>query len=511
MILEMYSNGSWQAVSGKELLSLNQVEISQSAGSLSWDVESQPTDPFAYTENEVIGLRGRDSTSDPWKVLFAGKLFQAPERKYESNFCVDSYIAHDVWNDLERTVYQLTGFVAAGFNKSHVILFRDSTGNRMTAGHQIRFILEYARANGININYVQADLNVMNVQPPSDEQTDLSCSEAIQKCLRWQPGYYTRFEYSESGSTIRFLPESQEIDLRIPLTDVLKSGGFSIKKKSDMTLRGVVINYEVENKIIDGTTLSIQTDWAGATSGPDVLVHTVQVDGSYQIATEQSIFISVLDVPVNYKANLEFVRRFFPYVCNFPSNTTQNNLPASIPYPFYITSGYQSGYGISIYAAEFKWWVRYNRNSWNQLIDCSISSGNHYTEEWVSVTLNLTSSTSGTYTRPGTPITIPGELIPTGVATAIFAARQWPLYDGSFSREFSIAAPASPQNNINVLNGLAEYETMKAPVQRVARDYFNLTESIKFGHPEQAGITDYIDMLRNNRSVNRPSRRTWRT
>jgi hypothetical protein len=511
MILELFHDGAWNPVADKELLSLTQVETSQSAGSLSWDVESQAADPFAYSESDSIGLRGRDSVSDAWTTLFFGKMFEAPERKHEANFCIDSFIAHDAWNDLERTAYQLTTFVAQGYNKSHVILFRNSSGNRMTTGQQIKAILDYAISKGVAVSYVLADLNAMTVQPPADEQTDLSCAEAIQKCLRWQADYFTRFSYSQSGSAIRFYSASSEETLPLALTEVLKSGGFSIKKKSDMTLRGVVINYEIENKIIDGTTQSVQSDSAGATEGPNVLVHTVQVDGSYQIATEENITITVAFVPTDYKSNLDFVHTFFPEVCYFPSNTVQNNLPSSIPYTFYITSGYQAGYGVVSYPMTFQWWVAVKRDyTWNEIISCSATG--YYSYEWRSVSLNLTSSTAGTYTRFGDPITIPGELIPTGVASAVFAARSWPLYDGIVTREFSaVANRATPKNNINITGALAEYSDMSAPVQRVTRNYFDMRETIKFGHPEQAGITDYVDMLRANRSVNRPSRRTWRT
>lgn len=512
MILEMFHNGAWHLVSEMDFGSLNQVETSQSAGSLAWDVESQAADPFAFNESSVIGLRGRDSSSEAWKVLFFGKMFDAPERKHNANFCTDTFIAHDAWNDLEHTTYQLTNFVAESYNKSHVILFRDGTGNRMTTGQQVKAILDYAISKGVAISYVQADLDGMTVQAPSDEQTDLSCAEAIQKCLRWQPDYFTVFDYSESGSALRFYPADQESSIRLPLSDVLRSGGFSIKKKSDMTLRGVVINYEVENKIIDGTTQSVQSDSSGESEGPNVLVHTVQVDGSYQIATSLNTTIAVADVPTYYRSDLAFVRRFFPQVCYFPSATTGSNLPSSVPYNFYITSGYLDGYGIVSYPMTFSWYVAINYDrTWGTVIPCG-QGNNEYRYQWVSVSLNLTSSPAGTYTGIGSPITVPGELIPTGVANAIYNARTWPIYDGIVTRQIpALGSIATPKNNINILNGLAEYESMRAPVQRVTRDYFNERETIKFGHPEQAGITDYIDMLRANRSVNRPSRRTWRT
>jgi hypothetical protein len=516
MILEFLHQQIWRPVSELDFLSLDQVEASQSAGSLSWECESQPADPFRFNQGDLIGLRGRDSDSDPWVNLFFGAISEDPERHYEGNFSLDKYIAHDLWNTLERCTYQLTTFVPEGFNKSHVILFRDASGNRMTTGQQIKDILDFARATGVSISYDPADLANMYVQPPSDEQTDLSCAEAIQKGLRWQPDVFTLFEHSESGSTLRFFQADQETPIRLALSDVLKTGGFSIRKKSDLALRGVVINYEIENRIIDGTTQTIQTDTAGHIEGPNVLVHTVQVDGSYQIQTEASITITVSDIPTNYKSNLDFVRLFFPYVCWFPSATTGNNLPVSVPYNFYITSGYQDGYGVVSYPMTFQWWVAIKRSKlFGEIIACDSDGfphGSYYSYEWRSIILNLTSSPAGTYTRVGDPITIPGEEVPSGVAGALFNARRWPLYDGILTREITdLKTIASPRNNLNILGGLAEYTDMRAPVQQITRRWFDQTETLKFGHPEQAGITDYIDFLRSNRSVNRPSRRTWRT
>jgi hypothetical protein len=497
-----------------ELGSLNQVEVSQSAGSLEWDVESQAADPFAFNEGDLIGLRGRDSVSAAWIILFFGKMFEAPERKHNANFCTDTFIAHDAWNDLERTAYQLTQFVAEGYNKSHVILFRDATGNRMTTGQQIKAVLDYAISKGVAVSYVQADLNAMTVQPPADEQTDLSCAEAIQKCLRWQADFYTKFDYAQTGSALRFYSSAQEEPLPMALTDVLKQGGFSIKKKSDMTLRGVVINYEVENKIIDGTTQSVQSDSAGETEGPNVLVHTVQVDGSYQVATALNTTITTVFIPEYWRNDVAFVRSLFGgHIGGIYNYWSTPSYPETKPYDFYISSGYLPGYGIVSYPMEFGWYCYWKvHDPFGYIVPWSTSSNYEIVYGWKVTNFNLTSSPAGVYTRVGDPITIPGELLPTGVANAVFTARKWPLYDGTVTREIpNLGLRAGPQNNINISGGLAEYLDMRAPVQRVSRNYFDELETIKFGHPEQAGITDYIDMLRANRSVNRPSRRTWRT
>lgn len=506
MILEFHHNGQWLPVSDRDFLFLNQVEGSQRSGSLSWGMDSSPTTPFVYNENDVIGLRGRDAVSDAWIILFFGKIIDAPARVYAGNSSSDTFVAHDVWRALERTTFQLDQFVAEGYNFSHLILFRGYEGSRLTTGQQIAAVLDFSAANGISISYMQADLDRLTVEPPADEQVDLSCGEIIQKCLRWHPEVFTHMEYSESGCVIRFYSLEQEQTLQLSMASVVQDGGFSIQKNADLVLRGVVIHYEIESQLINGTTQSIKTDSAGETSGPNVLVHTVQVEGPQEIATDLTTTLVTGSIPVDYRSNLPWVQSILndPDIIHFwdVELLVGGVVTRPIPYSSYIISGYQRGYDIVHFPAVLRF------------IDCKyvFSFNRGFLYKTLEKTVILTSSSDGVYTRPGDPIVVPGELIPNGVAQSIYDARRWPLHEGSCSRILpAITAHATARNNLSITGGLDEYETMRAPVQEVFRSYFGEKEQITFGHPEQSGISEFIDMLRANRAVNRPNRRTWRT
>ena len=389
----------------------------------------------------------------------------------------------------------------------------------MTTGQQAKAILDYAIAQGATLQYIQADLDAMTIEPPADEQSDLSCAESLLKALRWQPDIFTRFDYSTTPPTLRLQSESAEQPLAISLTDALASaGGLRIKRNDNSALQGVVIYYEIENQIIDGTTQEVQSDSHGSTSGQNILVHTVSLDGSYVENEESSIDVVCASWPSDWATNLSFVNTMFPgnmgYFC-FIENAGSSGGTASN----YIISGYQPGYGVSVSTATAWWDIRekwhatwmgdYYFYHWRE--KCSSSSFDTYRTVRYSKSLLFTSSPSGNYTQT-TPIVIPGESVPVGVAEAVYNARHWPLHSGTLPREIvSIGGLATPQHNISLQGSLSEYETMRAPVQLVSRNWLTETEQIQFGYPRQAGVSDFVDMLRANRTVNRPLRRTWKT
>ena len=506
MILEMCINGTWSPVSDLELLSLDQTEISQSAGSLSWKYEVDlPTDSSRFKVGDLIDLRGKDSVSDDWKMLFSGEIFEDPKRSYGANKITDSVTAHDAWNGLERTPYQTTKFVPEAYNRSHLILFRDQDGNQLTTGQQIKAVLDYAIAQGLNIGYVEADLTRLTALAPSDEQSDLSCSEVILRSLRWHTDVFTLFDYSVANPTIRFLSEQDEVKCSVSLSEIRNIGELKIQKKSDMALKGVVINYEVENKFIaSASTTELMTFSSGETEGPNVLVQTVPVDGSYQIANGASIDLVCVAIPSDFQTNVEFLNSIGLY----GQGGVEIDSPSSLPGGYVVLSGYSPGYGVTVENVQ----IDYTYYDWEWVCSLYYGCWNAWVPHTGSKIVQITSSPSGHYLKVGDPITIPGEEIPTNIASLIYYSRLFPLHSGSFPKEItSVKSLTTAQNNISITGGLAEYETMRAPVQQVDRDWFAAVETIKFGYPTQAGIRDFIDQLRVNRSVNRPSRRTWKT
>lgn len=522
MELELKQNdGEWEAVGELELLSLTQAEASQSAGSLSFSYEPELDGAYRFNASDTIQLRARDTSADAWTRIFSGSIPSSPERAFGLGKATDSVSVLDAWETLSRVTYQVEQFTAASYNKSHIILFRNSDGDRISAGTQAKGILDYAISQGVAIQYAATDLAAMAVEPPADEQSDLSCSEALIKCMRWQSNTFTRFDYSTTPPTLRFLTEAAEQTLSINLSEAMASGGgMRIQRNDNKALRGVIINYEIENQIIDGTTQEVRTDSFGETTGENVLVHTVSIDGSFVQNNETSIDVACASWPTDWATDLDFVKDVFPGNDNYFASIGDAGSSGSTG-PNYVTAGYQPGYGVTVNAVDV-WWDVLEKWQWKGVNpDSSDDWGDRYKTDYsgiwawrtirYSASYLFTSSVSGNYTQ-STPVVISGETIPGGVAELVYSARRWPLHSGIIPREITtVSALATPQHNVSLLGSLAEYETMRAPVQRVVRNLMTDTEQITFGYPAQAGVSDFVDMLRANRTVNRPLRRTWKT
>ena len=505
--LEMYINGTWTPVEDLSLLSLIQREISQEAGFLEWTYEPEDINsPFKFNVNDRIGLRGRNTASAPWEILFSGIIQTDTARVYGRNSAIDSVVAYDLWDTLDRTVWQTEQFVPAAFNRSHVTLFRNQDGINITTGEQIKAVLDYIKTFGVPLDYVQSDLDALTVVPPTDEQTDLACSEVIRKALRWHMDVFTLLEHRENESVIRFLSEKDERALKIPLSDCIAAGRVEIQKRSDMALRGVSITYEIENRWADNTvTAGIKTYHAGEErAGPNVLIATAQVDNTLTIENPNVMNLECVELPpssVWYNAGATGDwSALTSFVSNFGTvgdrlNHVRGYETDWAKFRYAIKSGWKEGFGINVSSEKMEWQY--------------ISGGRGHN---VSLYILLTNTPSGIYERPGGQDFIPGDPIPGDVAELLFAHKKRPLHTGTFTRQIqSVETLITQRNSVSITGGLPEYETMRSPVQRSDRDWFQMLERIKFGYPEQAGVNDFIDYLRINRSSNRPSRRTWRT
>ncbi len=247
-----------------------------------------------------------------------------------------------------------------------------------------------------------------------------------------------------------------------------------------------------------------------------MLVHTCALDGSYVENEESSIDINCTSWPSDWDTSLAFVKAMFPgndsYFCRILDAGSSAGTSGN-----YVTSGYQPGYGVTAYPSEVWWDIEENwsvnpvTGDWNNRYPCGTFADPPYRTVRYSASFLFTSSPSGTYTK-STPVVVPGESVPTGVAEAIYNARKSALHSGVLPREIqTIGGLATPQHNISIQGSLSEYQNMRAPVQMATRNWLAETEQIQFGYPQQAGVRDFVDMLRANRTVNRPLRRSWKT
>jgi hypothetical protein len=154
-----------------------------------------------------------------------------------------SLIAAGPWLDLERIVYQQTRKElideedeesgTQNVTTSSVVLFQNLDGSTMDLGEQITAILQFAIDNGVDlqIGTIDPDFDV-----PWEEGTDLSCANALRRCMRWCPDAVEWIDYTTTPPTIhvrrranltsatRALTAIEDIDELTSLPDLVPAG-----------------------------------------------------------------------------------------------------------------------------------------------------------------------------------------------------------------------------------------------------------------------------------------------
>jgi len=497
MILEIkFGTGVWQPVGYETAFTaLNQLEVNKAAGELHFMREVVLTDPHEFPSGTVVCLRGRDSNSAAWEMLFSGKI-SSVSRSHSAGRIDDEYVAKDVWDELERTVYMVFWSNENAFNRSHLTLFRTEAGDRMSIGSQFSVVLDYAIARGIPVSYVSAEMSALSYEPPADEQVDFTIVDVIKKGLRWYPGVHTSFEYVDGGGAVlHILPDSSrsvvDLDARL-LVDL------GATRRDDLLLKGVSLYYEVCDEELNRTTNSISSDTAGEVWGPGVLSHTTQIDGNYLDPVVHQLTLNAIEVPDPWNANsLSFNSQLFN-LGDIDLITYWSRGTAYRPYWVPAWNSSLTNYGITRQTVDVTASFRVKNGD---------GTYTYYTNE--SITISTTDSPPGLYSYTEY-VEIAGEPLPGNIASQVYDAYKNLLYQGGFTREFSgLSGRLRLTNGVKLFNANPAWAETTHAVQSVLRDYFNETETVQFGVPEHLGLSDYVEMLRYGREVRKSSRRVW--
>ena len=107
------------------------------------------------------------------------------------------------------------------------------------------------------------------------------------------------------------------------------------------------------------------------------------------------------------------------------------------------------------------------------------------------------------FTMPGGNFTTayaPGEVVPYGMAAWVFNIESVPQYEGTFTvTEQDISDVCPMGTNLNISEGLPEWETMNALVQQLSYDLIEGTTEITFGPANHLAPQDMITRLQLNR------------
>lgn len=130
------------------------------------------------------------------ELWFSGVAVAAPAVDASADGEAQDYRIEGPWWHLESIIYQQPWQVAADPEdgesvlvsvwKSHLILGQGTQGERLSMRQQLEQILDYAISAGAPLTYAIGGDTLDSIFP-LDECRDLSCAEAIQRLLRWDP------------------------------------------------------------------------------------------------------------------------------------------------------------------------------------------------------------------------------------------------------------------------------------------------------------------------------------
>lgn len=168
----------------------------------------------------------------------------------------------DIWERLERLVYQQTWRVGDGTGSTatpRAVLGMSAAGAPLTTLAQVQEILSFAAANGVPVTVGSFSAGV-SVRPTMVES--MSCAECIRQLLRWHPHASATAVYTGGTTTISVqdkaeLPTVTRSAVTTP-TEIVES--VSVDPLYKMQVSAVALKYEVADQVDGVITRSIVPD-----------------------------------------------------------------------------------------------------------------------------------------------------------------------------------------------------------------------------------------------------------
>ena len=230
--------------------------------------------------------------------------FQAPVRRVSAVQSRGSSVSQSAsalgpWHDLARLVYRQSWMLLPPSGESavptlaaRVILHQNATGYPVTLAEQIADILDFASSPcGFAAS---PSPSVPALTMPMEEQRDLTCAQALERCLRLTPHVCTAFDYSQTPPVLNLITPAA--------SDAAWIAAASLLAREDTTtgepVEGVDLEIEATGSINGSPYRQVVHQSAGTLTDPlRVLTATVQLAGSDSDATYRSADIVTDDIP----------------------------------------------------------------------------------------------------------------------------------------------------------------------------------------------------------------------
>ena len=447
------------------------------------------TEDISFTYNALVSIRRQTTDSltaatDQW--YFRGRVRSIPRLGYGQSEQYHVRI-EGPWSWFEKTLYRQSWAEGAGsISKPRAVLFMAANGTRIATGPQMLAIANVAIASGAPCTVEDI---TGGITPPYDEQTNITCAQAMIKSLSYHPHGAVRFDYSTETPVMKY---AQRADMPAASISVLGKTGLSIAQRTDLQIPAIAIYYEKQNTV-DGASVPqttrdlypVEADPYGA----DVLSAVFDLRGN--VVTTVSQYIKAEQFPSNYNDAAWWLARV-PRLKDYTSVEISNggrlgdtNL-ANI-----LVDGQKAPWMNQDFAKE-----RIQCEAFCTLLDDADNVLSQQTEI-VTIEVTATGCPNGETVYRALASFDPGEDVPVGIAQALYTEWAQLHCEGSLTiTEDEPTGQALPGMRLNLTDGRAEWATMSALVCRASEDIDSGTTTVEFGPPSWTDIDARVSFER---------------
>ena len=479
--------GSWISLATLGASNLRRTLVICGIDAFEFDVTTSLalTEDSSFTYNALVSIRRQTTDSliaatDQW--YFRGRVRSVP-RSGQSQSEQYHVRIEGPWSWFDKTLYRQSWAEGSGsISKPRAVLFMQANGTRLATGPQMKAIADVAIASGAPCTVQDI---TGGITPPYDEQTNITCSQALIKALSYHPHGAVWFDYSTETPVLKY---SQRSALTAASLSVLGKTCLSIAQRTDLQVPAIAIYYEKQNTVDGASVPQTTRDLYPVNADPygaDVLSAVFDLRGN--TVTTVSQYIKAEQFPSNYNDPAWWLARV-PRLKDYTTVEISNggrlhdtNL-ANI-----LVEGEKAPWMNQSFAKE-----RIQCDALCTLLDESNNVLNQQTEV-VTVEVTATGCPNGETVYRALASFDPGEEIPTGIAQSLYTEWAQLHFEGSLTiTEDEPTGQALPGNRLNLTDGRAEWATMDALVSRATEDIDNGTTSIEFGPPSWTDIDSRV-------------------
>lgn len=486
--------------------------------SLAADTCSFVADGAEFDSEEMFAYKALVRVFRDGVQWFCGRVKTIPRQGAQDENL--SYSLEGPWWDLERCTLQQVWKTNGGASEvrlGRIILGQADDGSPLNTGGQITAVLNFAIAQGA---YFQVGTIAPALALRFEELKDLTCAEAVRRLMRLHPDHVAAFDYSTEIPTLNILPRASLPAANLAYgTDEYTLSGIQITPRYDLQLPAVIINYE--RTINDNGTILIDPvvriappDYAGSLL--DVPVFTIPLRGWSRVTTKQKV--KVRDIKDNDgSANTDATKKYWQTQIAALRDVDLADIelldledkvmptaPAGVKFLRRLEDPeeldeegepieFEDSLGKELIEGAIAPWMPNTVKAQRQTITVRINVRREGAKVWT-CPIMATNASSRTYRSSETT---PGEDVPVGIETSLYAALSALQWSGSVTiAQEEATGLAGLGNVINIFGGRVAWETMNALVQSEEVDVDNGATNLMFGPPAQLGPQDMLELLR---------------